>query len=135
LTVGDGDLSFSLALTNWFWQQHENKILCHVSTKSSTSIQNVVGGLKKTRPSSKACIDVTASVYDTRQELYQKYEESTVAETVRELAGNGAQVYYGVDATKLDTSPVRNLIDKDGRKFDRIVFNFPHAGQSQNTGQ
>ena len=53
-----------------------------------------------------------------------------MGETVRKLTERGAQVYYGVDATKLDTLAVQKLIDKRGLKFDRIVFNFPHAGMA-----
>lgn len=47
---------------------------------------------------------------------------------VSKLKKNTVQVYYGIDATKLDNYDVKNLIDKNGLKFDRIVFNFPHAG-------
>ncbi|CAN1831492.1 Heavy metal-associated isoprenylated plant protein 41 [Linum perenne] len=42
---------------------------------------------------------------------------------VEELKRLGAQVLYGVDATQM-----RHVPNLSMRKFDRIVFNFPHAG-------
>jgi hypothetical protein len=67
--------------------------------------------------------------------MSEKYGESTVAETVRKLTGNAAQVLYGVDATKLDCEQTQAMQDGQRNKFDRIVFNFPHAGSSYETEQ
>lgn len=104
MTVGDGDLSFSLALCNWFRSQPDSKALaCHL-TKSTDSFHRLAGGLKRPpRWPANTNIDLVASVYDTRQEMNEKYEEGPAAETARKLAEHGAKVYYGVDATKLDT--------------------------------
>lgn len=132
LTVGDGDLSFSLALSNWYRRQCESRLLPFNWTHSTDSLQHLLGGPKKVREASTAYVGLVASVFDTRQEFEEKYEDAAVAETVRKLAGNGAQVCFGVDATKLDNVAVRNLIDKDRHKFDRIVFNFPHGGVASN---
>ncbi|KAH9049493.1 hypothetical protein EDB84DRAFT_1453049 [Lactarius hengduanensis] len=52
---------------------------------------------------------------------YSKYSEAQ--QYVRVLRESGAQVLFGVDATKLEkTSALK------GKTFDRIVWNFPHAG-------
>lgn len=60
--------------------------------------------------------------------MSKKYGATAVQDTVNKLTNNGAQVYFGIDATKLDNQDVKNMIDENGLKFDRIVFNFPHAG-------
>ncbi|KAH9176903.1 hypothetical protein EDB89DRAFT_2065112 [Lactarius sanguifluus] len=60
--------------------------------------------------------------YDTEDECYNKYSEAQ--QCVRVLRESGAQVLFGVDATKLEkTSALK------GKTFDRIVWNFPHAGK------
>ena len=65
---------------------------------------------------------VVATAYDTEEQCYEKYPEARVI--VEELRTKGAVVVFGVDATKLETnSSLRN------RKFDKIMWNFPHAGQ------
>ncbi|CAN0922849.1 Heavy metal-associated isoprenylated plant protein 41, partial [Linum grandiflorum] len=58
---------------------------------------------------------------DGKEELMKKYKnaESNI-EKLKEL---GAQVFHEVDATRM-----RLFRDLSMRKFDRIVFNFPHAG-------
>lgn len=128
MTVGDGDLSFSLALCHQFSNPSDSKVPSHHLTNSSDGLHDLIGVAKGPRWPPKSSIDLVASVFDTRQELYEKYEQGSVAETVHKLSERGAQVYYGVDATQLDTPVVQSLIDKRGLKFDRIVFNFPHAG-------
>jgi len=66
--------------------------------------------------------NITATSYDTEDECYIKY--SGAQQYVRVLREHGAHVLFGVDATKLEkTSALK------GRTFDRIVWNFPHAGE------
>jgi len=66
--------------------------------------------------------NITATSYDTEDECYIKY--SGAQQYVRVLREHGAHVLFGVDATKLEkTSALK------GRTFDRIVWNFPHAGK------
>ncbi|PSS29684.1 hypothetical protein PHLCEN_2v2832 [Hermanssonia centrifuga] len=65
---------------------------------------------------------VTATAYDTEEECYTKY--SSAKEVVRNLREKGAEIIFGVDATKLEKHAVLK-----SRKFDRIVWNFPHAGK------
>ncbi|KAJ3571612.1 hypothetical protein NP233_g3638 [Leucocoprinus birnbaumii] len=66
--------------------------------------------------------NVTATAYDAEQECYDKYPEAE--EIVMELRSRGAEVLFRVDATKLEKVP-----GFKGRKWDRIVWNFPHAGK------
>lgn len=66
--------------------------------------------------------NVTATAYDSEDGCYAKYPDA--AEIVAELRDKGVEVVFGVDATKLEKcSPLK------GRKWDRIVWNFPHAGK------
>jgi 25S rRNA (uracil2634-N3)-methyltransferase len=66
--------------------------------------------------------NITATALDTEKECHAKYPDA--AENVRVLRETGAQVLFGVDATKLEkTSALK------GKVFDRIVWNFPHAGE------
>ena len=71
--------------------------------------------------------NITATTYDTEDECYIKYSEAQ--QYVRVLRENGAHVLFGVDATKLEKTP-----SLKGRTFDRIVWNFPHAGEYDGLG-
>nr|GAT59831.1 predicted protein [Mycena chlorophos] len=66
--------------------------------------------------------NVTATAYDTEAECYSKYPEAE--EIVQDLRAAGADVLFGVDATRLER--VGTL---KGRRWDKIVWNFPHAGK------
>lgn len=68
-------------------------------------------------------VNVTATAYDSEGECYVKYPEAR--EIVEALIEKGVEVLFDVDATKLEKLAVLK-----GRRWDRIVFNFPHAGQS-----
>jgi len=68
--------------------------------------------------------NITATTYDTEQECYRKYHDAE--EIVRMLKSKGVEVLFGVDATKLEK--IQGL---KSRKWDRIVWNFPHAGVCQ----
>ncbi|KAM0867131.1 hypothetical protein ACQ4PT_042192 [Festuca glaucescens] len=87
LVVGDGDMSFSLALAAAFGSG-ENLV--------ATSLDS----------------------YDTLTSKYGKAESN-----VTELERLGATVFHGVDAKMMKRHPCLKM-----RRFDRIVFNFPHAG-------
>jgi 25S rRNA (uracil2634-N3)-methyltransferase len=65
--------------------------------------------------------NITATAYDTEEECYNKYPESSSIVTF--LRDRGVEVVFGVDGTRLG----RHLALK-GRYWDRIVWNFPHAG-------
>lgn len=63
---------------------------------------------------------VTATSYDSEEDCYAKYPDAKeIVETVRR---RGAQVLFNVDATRLHKYPAFK-----GRRWDRIVWNFPHA--------
>jgi 25S rRNA (uracil2634-N3)-methyltransferase len=65
---------------------------------------------------------VVATTYDAEEKCYAKYPDAE--QNVRVLREKGAQVLFNVDATKLErTSALK------GKAFDRIVWNFSHAGE------
>ncbi|KAI0756502.1 hypothetical protein C8Q80DRAFT_1128984 [Daedaleopsis nitida] len=66
--------------------------------------------------------NVIATAYDTEEECCSKFPDA--AEIIGALREKGVEVLFSVDATKLDRCPPLK-----GRKFDRIVWNFPHAGK------
>ena len=67
--------------------------------------------------------NIVATAYDTEEECCSKYPEAI--DIISSLRKKGVEILFSVDATKLDKCvPLR------GRKFDRIVWNFPHAGMS-----
>lgn len=65
--------------------------------------------------------NVTATSYDSELECEEKYPESKVI--IEELRSRAVEVLFNVDATTLEKC--KSL---KGRKWDRIVWNFPHAG-------
>ncbi|XP_018450838.1 heavy metal-associated isoprenylated plant protein 41-like isoform X1 [Raphanus sativus] len=65
--------------------------------------------------------NICASSLDTYDDVVRKYKKGrSNLDTLKRL---GASLLHGVDATKLQLHPHLNCI-----KFDRIIFNFPHAG-------
>ncbi|KAL4067314.1 hypothetical protein V8B97DRAFT_1873933 [Scleroderma yunnanense] len=65
---------------------------------------------------------VTATSYDSEEDCYAKYSDARkIVETLR---SRGAEVVFGVDAAKLHKHS-----SFKGRRWDRIVWNFPHAGK------
>jgi len=65
--------------------------------------------------------NITATAYDTEEVCHEKYPESQLI--VSSLRESGVEIIFGVDATLLE----RHARLK-GRRWDRIVWNFPHAG-------
>ncbi|KIY50491.1 hypothetical protein FISHEDRAFT_38857 [Fistulina hepatica ATCC 64428] len=68
-------------------------------------------------------VNVVATAYDTEDECYAKYPDSA-QKNVSELRERGVLVIFGVDATCLEKQA-----SLKGRRFERIVWNFPHAGK------
>ncbi|KAI9353366.1 hypothetical protein DFJ73DRAFT_828352 [Zopfochytrium polystomum] len=64
---------------------------------------------------------ITATAFDTEEIAREKYPD--IDEHLETLTCSDATVLFGIDATKLGTQRVLK-----GKTFDRIVFNFPHAG-------
>ena len=69
-----------------------------------------------------AAENLTATVFDDEATAARKY--AAAAENASTLRALGARVLYGVDATRL---PGGSKALRAGG-FDRVVFNFPHAG-------
>jgi len=66
--------------------------------------------------------NITATSYDAENDCYVKYPDAKII--VQGLREKGVEVLFDVDATKLKNMPALK-----GRKWDRIVWNFPHAGK------
>ncbi len=65
--------------------------------------------------------NVVATAYDSEQECFEKYPEAVAI--VQDIRNKGGEVLFEVDATKLEKHPLLK-----SQKFDKIVWNFPHAG-------
>ncbi|CAN0922852.1 Heavy metal-associated isoprenylated plant protein 41 [Linum grandiflorum] len=65
--------------------------------------------------------NIVATSLEDKQELMKKYKDAE--SNIEELKAYGGQVIHGVDATKMRFRNELRL-----RKFDRIIFNFPHVG-------
>ncbi|KAL8469617.1 hypothetical protein ACS0TY_032463 [Phlomoides rotata] len=65
--------------------------------------------------------NIIATTLDSYDALISKYKDAR--ENVDMLITLGASLWYGVDATQMKNHP-----DLWWKKFDRIVYNFPHAG-------
>ncbi|KAL5206635.1 hypothetical protein ABZP36_034844 [Zizania latifolia] len=65
--------------------------------------------------------NLVATSLDTTEDLRSKY--SKAESNITELKRMGATVLHGVNAKTM-----KDHTDLKGRQFDRIVFNFPHAG-------
>jgi 25S rRNA (uracil2634-N3)-methyltransferase len=99
LLVGEGNFSFTRALT-----------------VDPPATSNVTASLEFLPPG-----NVTATAYDSEEDCYGKYADAR--EIVAGLRQKGVEVLFCVDATKLE-----KLSSLKGRQFDKIVWNFPHAG-------
>lgn len=65
--------------------------------------------------------NVTATSYDSEEACFSKYPDAeAIVNTIKQY---GVEVLFGIDATKLQKHAVLK-----GRRWDRIVWNFPHAG-------
>ncbi|VVB00146.1 unnamed protein product [Arabis nemorensis] len=65
--------------------------------------------------------NICASSLDSYDDVVKKYEKAR--SNLHTLKRLGAFLLHGVDATKLQRDP-----DLNCRRFDRVIFNFPHAG-------
>lgn len=72
-------------------------------------------------------VDLVVSSYDSEAELKAMYDPA-MTRTLKDLAKNKAQVHFGVDVQKLTGEELRERLDPERTGFDRIVWNFPHAG-------
>nr|GMC49787.1 heavy metal-associated isoprenylated plant protein 41-like [Ipomoea batatas] len=65
--------------------------------------------------------NILASSHDSYDTVTKKYKNAK--SNIEKLWHLGATIFHKVDATKMERQT-----DVEMRKFDRIVFNFPHAG-------
>jgi 25S rRNA (uracil2634-N3)-methyltransferase len=101
LLVGEGNFSFARALVNIDLSQ---------SPFSSQVAARIIPE------------NITATSYDSEDECYAKYPDAK--EIVSELRGKGVEVLFNVDATKISSKGLGKR-----KVYDRVVFNFPHAGK------
>ncbi|KAG1754725.1 uncharacterized protein EDB91DRAFT_1241975 [Suillus paluster] len=66
--------------------------------------------------------NITATSYDSEEECYDKYPDARSMVDV--LRKRGVEVFFGVDGTRLEKNGALKA-----RRFDRVVWNFPHAGK------
>ncbi|KAL0066622.1 hypothetical protein AAF712_006426 [Marasmius tenuissimus] len=125
LLIGEGNFSFARAL-----------ISCQATsstTPSSPSTSKAVDELEQHL--SLAVLaqlppnNITATAYDSEKDCYDKYPDAR--EIVSELRSKGVEVVFGVDAGKLETlaKSKGKGKGKELRKWDKVVWNFPHAGK------
>ncbi|GLT26390.1 hypothetical protein SLA2020_014590 [Shorea laevis] len=65
--------------------------------------------------------NICATALDSEADVINNYKNGK--SNLENLKKLGASILHGVDATKM-----KNLDDLKKRKFDRIIFNFPHSG-------
>ncbi|ELU38025.1 hypothetical protein AG1IA_07941 [Rhizoctonia solani AG-1 IA] len=69
-------------------------------------------------------VNITATAYDSESDCLAKYPDAQAH--IAALRSAGTTVLFGVDARHLDkTFPL-----KTARKWDKVVWNFPHVGLS-----
>ena len=67
-------------------------------------------------------VNLTATAYDSEEECFEKYPEAR--EIVQGLKERGVEVLFNVDATALEKCKALK-----GRRWNRVAWNFPHAGE------
>ncbi|KIL71388.1 hypothetical protein M378DRAFT_215973 [Amanita muscaria Koide BX008] len=104
LLVGEGNFSFTLALVRLYQNEAAGGSGC---TSRSVFMPPA---------------NITATAYDSDEGCYAKYPGAK--EIVDEVRKSGVQVFFNVDATRLDkANPLK------GKRFDKVIWNFPHAGK------
>jgi len=112
LTVGDGDFTFSLSLSEI--ERFQEYIDCKDDPSSAV----------KRHPSSKHCkLKLTATSHESYRSICSTYPQAV--DTLNRLTYLGATVLHGVDATDLQGSPSMAYIVDRSHTFDFIIWNFP----------
>ncbi|KAJ3999468.1 hypothetical protein F5050DRAFT_1805008 [Lentinula boryana] len=102
LLIGEGNFSFAKALARPLHSETELTHLVHLPPNN-----------------------ITATTYDLEDDCYVKYHDAQ--DIVASLREWGVEVLFGVDATKLEWNSTFK-----GRRWSKIVWNFPHAGKGIN---
>jgi Domain of unknown function (DUF2431) len=117
LTVGDGDLSFSLALLRCYTLEQIDLTISTPASSLETLIQQ----------------------YPSAREIVREIDAySTAAETTHTLR-HRPRILYGIDAGALHSTPcapcsatssssASSTLDDDETSFDLILFQYPHVG-------
>ena len=66
--------------------------------------------------------NITATAYDSEEECLAKYADAQ--KKIDALRDKGVNILFGVDATTLE-----KVSQMTGKRWDRVVWNFPHAGE------
>ncbi|KAG7595309.1 BolA-like superfamily [Arabidopsis thaliana x Arabidopsis arenosa] len=114
LLVGEGDFSFSCSLATCFGSASN----IYASSLDSYDYKPVNKGYSFMFDFLSCCISFMVIEADDVVRKYKKARSNL--ETLKRL---GAFLLHGVDATKLLLHP-----DLHYRRFDRVIFNFPHTG-------
>ena len=127
LLLGDGDFTFSLSLMNGL--NHFMAVQPHPPSSSSSSSSSSSLSSSFDRCSSSdvsASISIVPTCFDSSESVLQKYKDASG--TIRKLTSNTLvrSIEYGVNACENLNWLVTER--NDGRKFDHIIFNFPHLG-------
>lgn len=107
LTVGDGDLSFSLSIARGVAAAYASS---GSSSDKKKHAEGVAGGT----------FQLTATTHESLQSLLTTYTDA--ADNIAALVALGVTVLHEVDATHLAVSSLAN------HRFDVIVWNFPCVG-------
>ncbi|CAE5960261.1 unnamed protein product [Arabidopsis arenosa] len=114
LLVGEGDFSFSCSLATCFGSASN----IYASSLDSYDYKPVNKGCSFMFDFLSCCMSFMVIEADDVVRKYKKARSNL--ETLKRL---GAFLLHGVDATKLLLHP-----DLHYRRFDRVIFNFPHTG-------
>ncbi|KAG7099872.1 hypothetical protein E1B28_001675 [Marasmius oreades] len=125
LLVGEGNFSFARALVSCQSPLSSSSTPSSPSSSNASHDQHLSLVLLAQLPPN----NVTATAYDTEEECYAKYPEAS--DVVKDLRSKGVEVVFGVDAAKLEVLAKRKGKGKgkELRKWDKVVWNFPHAGK------
>ncbi|PFH48391.1 hypothetical protein AMATHDRAFT_149970 [Amanita thiersii Skay4041] len=104
LLVGEGNFSFARALMQLYQDEAAG------------------GNGGSSRSTFMPPTNITATTYDSEVECCTKYPGAK--DIIQEISAAGVEVLFDVDGTKLEK--VHGL---KGRKWDKVVWNFPHAGK------
>lgn len=141
LTVGDGDLSLSLAIHRAYGAQGSNN---NDEDKDGAHDDNDDGYRSKLGDNSErrggdtggGVVRVTASVLEPDRETLVKTYPDTTSDCLKELERENVNVLFGIDATQLHKhfsekfaySDDINNDDNSGFLFDVVSFHHPHLG-------
>jgi hypothetical protein len=143
LTVGDGDLTFSLSLAKRLGRLRKQN--------GGGEEEEEEEQQQQASTSEKRKVKLIATTHETRESLETAYGKDATERTLAELAEyEDVVVLHGVDAARLEESlmdAAAKLEEKKGdavfervkkclgKGFDKIVWNFPCVSREEGTGE